>query len=675
MKSEWLNVEETAKYVGISTSNLYSMAQSNRIPAHRVGKVWRFDIKELDSWIRINKPINEFFTSIDFTIDDNPLLRIPQEEAYSAAYDFFQRGDKRAIIQLPVGCGKTGLVAILPFGIANGRVLVIAPNLTIKEELSNALNIANKRMCFWRKCEVLNSAVMQAGPYVAVLDSDANIHDCDRSHFVVTNIQQLAHSVDKWLPQFSDDYFDMILVDEGHHNAAPSWKKVFNKFNDAKVVSLTATPFRSDQQEVEGELIYKYPFKSAMIRGYIKKLQAIYVTPNELYFTYRGDEKHYSLDDVLELKEEEWFSRGVALSKICNEHIVDASLDKLETLRQSGTNHQIIAVACSVDHAKEIRSLYAERGFRAEAIHSKMPQNEQEKVKQDLKSGALDCIVQVLMLGEGFDHPKLSVAAIFRPFRSLSPYVQFVGRIMRVIVQNDPRHPDNSGYIVTHIGMNLDKQLDDFRQLDHEDENFFKDLLDGKEPELPPEVLNGSARKRIKRHMVVNDEIVDHFLQEDFLDPDDEVLQDELKSFAESLGFDAEGMVEFLKQKKLERAKQVTASMQYPVIPQLQRQEARKRLNEITKSSAKILLNRLEIPIAGNELQYKLAPGQATGNNFAAAVQIISHEINKHLGICAGERGKLRSQDYKQAIGAMDDIVNVLTRRLMKTKDKDNEKG
>jgi len=644
MKSEWLNVEETAKYVGISTSNL-------------------------------NKPINEFFTSIDFTIDDNPLLRIPQEEAYSAAYDFFQRGDKRAIIQLPVGCGKTGLVAILPFGIANGRVLVIAPNLTIKEELSNALNIANKRMCFWRKCEVLNSAVMQAGPYVAVLDSDANIHDCDRSHFVVTNIQQLAHSVDKWLPQFSDDYFDMILVDEGHHNAAPSWKKVFNKFNDAKVVSLTATPFRSDQQEVEGELIYKYPFKSAMIRGYIKKLQAIYVTPNELYFTYRGDEKHYSLDDVLELKEEEWFSRGVALSKICNEHIVDASLDKLETLRQSGTNHQIIAVACSVDHAKEIRSLYAERGFRAEAIHSKMPQNEQEKVKQDLKSGALDCIVQVLMLGEGFDHPKLSVAAIFRPFRSLSPYVQFVGRIMRVIVQNDPRHPDNSGYIVTHIGMNLDKQLDDFRQLDHEDENFFKDLLDGKEPELPPEVLNGSARKRIKRHMVVNDEIVDHFLQEDFLDPDDEVLQDELKSFAESLGFDAEGMVEFLKQKKLERAKQVTASMQYPVIPQLQRQEARKRLNEITKSSAKILLNRLEIPIAGNELQYKLAPGQATGNNFAAAVQIISHEINKHLGICAGERGKLRSQDYKQAIGAMDDIVNVLTRRLMKTKDKDNEKG
>ncbi|MCK9615767.1 MAG: DEAD/DEAH box helicase family protein [Candidatus Omnitrophica bacterium] len=674
MESEWLNIEDAAKYLGISLSNLYAMAQTNRIPAHRLGKVWRFHTSELDSWIRTNKPINEFFTSVDFDVDENECLRIPQREAYSAAYEFFQKGGRKAIIQLPVGCGKSGLISILPLGIVKGRVLVIAPNLTIKEELSKVLSIANKRMCFWGKCNILTKEVMQTGPYVAILDSvDANIHDCDQSHFVVTNIQQLASSADKWLPQFSDDYFDMILVDEGHHNAAPSWKKVFDKFPKAKVVSLTATPFRSDEQAIEGELIYKYPFKSAMIKGYIKKLQAIYVTPKELYFTYRGDQKHYSLKDVLELKEEEWFSRGVALSKVCNENIVNASLEKLELLRKSGTHHQIIAVACSVDHAKEIRSLYAERGFQAKEIHSNMPALEQEKVLQDLRSGALDCIVQVFMLGEGFDHPKLSVAAIFRPFRTLSPYVQFVGRIMRVIVQNDSRHPDNYGYIVTHIGLNLDKQLDDFRQLDSEDENFFKDLLDGKEPDLPPEVLDGSARKRIKRHMVVNDEIVDSFLQEDFIDPDDEVLQAELKSFAESLGFDADGVMEFLKNKKTERTKQVLASLEYPIIPQLQRQEARKRLAEIIKSSAKILLNRLGFSMAGSELQFSVFPGNVSGNNFAAAVQLINHEVNRRLNIVAGERGKLRVEDYKKAMEEMDDIVNVLTRRAKKKKEDKDE--
>jgi DNA repair protein RadD len=66
------------------------------------------------------------------------------------------------------------------------------------------------------------------------------------------------------------------------------------------------------------------------------------------------------------------------------------------------------------------------------------------------------------MLGEGFDHPKLSVAAIFRPFKTLAPYIQFVGRIMRVVVQNDPTHPNNVGHIVTHLGMNLDERLKEF---------------------------------------------------------------------------------------------------------------------------------------------------------------------------------------------------------------------
>ena len=61
---------------------------------------------------------------------------------------------------------------------------------------------------------------------MAKLDSrDANIHDCTESDFVVTNIQQLVSSADRWLPQFPPDFFDMIVIDEGHHSAAESWRK------------------------------------------------------------------------------------------------------------------------------------------------------------------------------------------------------------------------------------------------------------------------------------------------------------------------------------------------------------------------------------------------------------------------------------------------------------------
>lgn len=661
--STWLSTEDAATYLGISLSNLYSLAQQGRIPGNRVGKAWKFNREDLDTWVRANKPIQDFFPTIESSIEDNPHLRDPQKEGYQAAHDFFASGKSKAILQLPVGCGKSGLIAILPIGIAKGRVLVIAPNLTIRDELRRALDISNRRTCFWSKTRVLSQVAMSAGPHLAVLDGkDANVHDCDNSHIVLTNIQQLASSADRWLPAFADDYFDMILVDEGHHNAAPSWKKVFDKFPTAKVVSLTATPFRSDNRDIEGELIYRYSFKRAMLKGYIKKLQAIYVAPDEIYFTY-GDKQHrHTLDEVMQLKEEEWFSRGVALSSECNRHIVDASLEKLEALRASGTRHQLIAAACSVAHAKAIRSLYAERGYEAAEIHSDMSLDKRAEVLQKLRSGILDCIVQVQILGEGFDHPHLSVAALFRPFRSLPPYVQFVGRTMRVVVQNDSRHPDNYGFVVTHVGLNLDQQLNDLRDMEREDSAFFKDLIEGKEPDLPFDVLHGSGRQKLREEMVVDQEIVSEFFEEDFLQSDDADLAAELKAQAEALGFDSEA-VDAMVRRASAGKRRVEASTPFSINPQRQRREARRRLNEEVNRSAKLLLNRLELQFGGSELRIKFGVG-VSGNNFVAAVQLVNRELDRLLAIEPGTRGRLRTEDFVSATKSLDQVLDKLTRRL-----------
>lgn len=660
----WLNTDDAAKYLGISVSNLYGLAQKGRIPVSKIGKVWRFDSEELDAWVRANKPIEEFFVSSEAYIDGNLALRDPQREAYDAAVDFFSGGGHSAIVQLPVGCGKSGVIAILPFGVARGRVLVIAPNLTIRDELKKNLDITNRRSCFWTKCDVLPTEALAAGPYIAVLDGkDANIHDCEQSHVVVTNIQQLASSADRWLPEFPDRFFDLILVDEGHHSAASSWKKVFERFPEAKVVNLTATPFRSDNRDIDGEMIYRYSFKRAMLKGYIKKLQAVYVAPEELYFSYDGDEKRHTLEEVLQLKEEEWFSRGVAASPECNKHIVDASLERLEQLRLTGTHHQLIAVACSVSHAKAIRSLYNERGFEAAEIYSEMPEDKKTEVLQKLRAGTLDCIIQVQMLGEGFDHPHLSVAAVFRPFRSLPPYVQFVGRIMRVIVQNDPRHPDNYGYVVTHVGLNLDQQLSDFREMDREDKSFFQDLISGVEPEPPQNILDGSSKLRLAPDMIVNREIVAEFFEEDFLRSDDQVLLDELAAYAESLGLDADQLKEFIAKKNKEGTRRVKASSPFPVQPQNQRREARKRLTEQSKQAAKILLNRAGLSFAGREMAYKYFQG-FSGNNFVVAVQLINKEVDKRLGIKSGQRHKLKTEDFERGLGLLEDVLNQMTRNI-----------
>lgn len=660
--SAWMTTAETMNYLGIGRSTLYQLAQGGHIPRHKVGKIWKFHRDDVDAWVRANRPVEKFFTSVDYDVEDNFELRDPQREAFVAVHAHFATTNDRAIVQLPVGCGKSGLIAVLPLGLAEGRVLVIAPNLTIRDNLLAELDVSDRRKCFYRKRSVLTQETMLGGPHVAVLDgTHANIDDCDQSQIVLTNIQQLASIAERWLPEFSEGFFDLILVDEGHHSAATSWEKVFEHFPSAKVVNLTATPYRADDRKIVGKLVYRYSFKRAMIKGYIKRLQAVYVAPSEITFTYEGDTQTHTLEDVLELKEEDWFSRGVALSTLCNKDIVTASLDRLEQLRQTGTRHQLVAVAMQIDHAREIRSLYAERGYEAETIHSKMNVEERAKVIGKLRAGLIDVIVQVQMLGEGFDHPLLSVAAIFRPFRSLAPYLQFVGRAMRVVVQNNSTHPDNYGFIVTHAGMNLDELLAEFRSTEREDNEYLQALIRGDEPEVPHEVTEGLARMKLSEDMVVHDELLDSLIEEDFVDAMDELVFDELRQQAESMGLDADALVATAKKSQRSLRRTVAAPENFAVNPQRARRESQRRLNEKVKYTATVLLNRLDVPIHGRELERWLQ-SSIRGRNLIVALRILNQRIKKLKG--SESRRDWTKDEHNAMMDLLPEILNTEVRSL-----------
>jgi len=58
-------------------------------------------------------------------------------------------------------------------------------------------------------------------------------------------------------------------------------------------------------------------------------------------------------------------------------------------------------------------------------------------------------------------------------------HIQFVGRILRVVVQNAPNHPDNYGHIITHAGMNLDKRLKEFKLFEKDDQQFWEEVIGG----------------------------------------------------------------------------------------------------------------------------------------------------------------------------------------------------
>lgn len=394
-------------------------------------------------------------------IYNNNALREPQIQGYYKVYEHFTVRNKRthAIIILPTGVGKTGLMGLLPFHICEGRALIITPQLTIKDTVVDSLDPDNPES-FWYKRKIFKK--INETPTLVEFESDIKREILDAANIVVLNIHKLQARLKKsplnYLPK---DYFDMIIIDEAHHSTANTWVETINHFDKAKVVKVTGTPIRTDGVEMAGELVYKYKLSQAMAKGYVKSLRNIEYIPEKLYLTIDKDEsKKYTVEELLELglRDEDWISRSVAFSRECSERVVKESIKLLDNKRRDGSKvpHKIIAVACSIDHAEQIKQLYIENGYKAEVIHSRKTSEEQKKIKQDIENHRLDVIIHVAMLGEGYDHPYLSVAAIFRPFRNELPYEQFIGRVLRTIPEAEvQKTDDNIADVVSHRNLQL----------------------------------------------------------------------------------------------------------------------------------------------------------------------------------------------------------------------------
>jgi len=56
MTDKWLTIEQIADYLQVSREKMYKLCQNDKIPASKVGGQWRFDIEEVDAWVRKQRP-------------------------------------------------------------------------------------------------------------------------------------------------------------------------------------------------------------------------------------------------------------------------------------------------------------------------------------------------------------------------------------------------------------------------------------------------------------------------------------------------------------------------------------------------------------------------------------------------------------------------------------------
>ena len=140
---------------------------------------------------------------------------------------------------------------------------------------------------------------------VVVASGRVNLDDIRHADIVIANIQQIAGDENRWLDELEADFFDLILVDEAHHNTAASWQQVKRRFPAARIINLSATPMRADGGLMEGEIIYSFPVLSAIQAGYVKRLRAKMLRPSELRYVDRagGQERLIGPEEVRTLGE------------------------------------------------------------------------------------------------------------------------------------------------------------------------------------------------------------------------------------------------------------------------------------------------------------------------------------------------------------------------------------
>lgn len=407
-----------------------------------------------------------YFIDTPFNIEGNTKLRTPQIEAYLKIRDFFSNPDNReALVVLPTGTGKSGLISIAPYGVSNGRVLIVTPGLVTKDSIRKTQDALHDN--FWVNFDIVFN--YKHLPITTEYSPNLLRTHLDASQFIYTNIHQLSQNRESSLVrQVPRDYFDLIIIDEAHHAPANSWKEVLSYFDDAKKLFLTGTPYRGDGLIVPGQLIHETKLSEAMRDQYVKWLRKETVNASELYFTMPAfPGRQFTKDQILAYKDAEWIEKSVALSEACSKDVIAHSLQSLNDLRQKSKTvpHKILAVGCSILHAEDLRTWYLERGMRVALVHSEMDLEVRDAEFKKIERNEVEVVVSVNMLMEGYDHRYLTVLALFRPYRSINAFAQVVGRVLRAIPREEITafEIDNNAIVIYHEETGLNEMWSIFQ--------------------------------------------------------------------------------------------------------------------------------------------------------------------------------------------------------------------
>ncbi len=237
---------------------------------------------------------------------------------------------------------------------------------------------------------------------------------------VFASIQSLSATSLEHLPA---DHFDVVVVDEFHHAAASTYRRLLEHLSPVQLLGLTATPERSDGLPL-------LDWFDGRIAAELRLWDAI--DQHRLVpFAY------YGVHDGLDLREIPWRrGRGYDVERLSNlltgndawAHLV---ITELARRVDSVAAMKALGFCLSVEHARFMARAFSVAGITATAIWADSPAAEREQALRDLTTGRVQVIFSVDLFNEGVDVPAVDTLLMLRPTESATLFLQQLGRGLR----------------------------------------------------------------------------------------------------------------------------------------------------------------------------------------------------------------------------------------------------
>jgi superfamily II DNA or RNA helicase len=428
------------------------------------------------------RPQPDYFDLVRQRMDLGP-LRVCQREAMAGLANYYRRGGINAACVMSVGAGKTALGVAATLAFTRRRALIVTPGRVIRGTFATALDPGTAGNALY----TLRGGPLIAGcraPRVMVLDSgDGPIRSVSRdallsAEIIVTNFHALSVGDDgsDLLSKLDPDDVDFIVVDEAHIAAAESYQRLFGHFPQARRLLMSACFTRADGKTVAADVVYRYRLIDSIADGHAKHLRAHRFTPEVEQTTYEiiwpsGDrEEIVGKQALLEVMQDE---RKLARITATSEEPIwrvmqivrqclNAQVSVLAPVRP-----RVLFAALGQRHAEQVARIANDHGIPCATLHHSMSDASiaATRARFEAESGNLQGIVQLKMLGQGYDLPAITVVVPMRPYGSFGEFYQFLGRGIRIIHhpaligRDDRQHLD----VVYHGELGLDDHLETLR--------------------------------------------------------------------------------------------------------------------------------------------------------------------------------------------------------------------